>query len=102
MNALKQYIKKLSEEQKFLKDQRKSIYNKQARIMPAWQADCLHQANRHKLRLMYAAWGLMRGKSFEQTENMFPENDHPLWKYSKNIDSIIETYAEKVVCISEQ
>lgn len=101
MNALKQDIKKLSEEQKFLKDQRKSIYNKTVRTMPTWEADLKHQHNRINLRIMYAAWGLMRGKTFEQIENMYPENDHPLWKYYEDISRVIEQYAEKVVHISE-
>ena len=38
---------------------------------------------------MYAAYGLMRGKSFSQTENKYPEEEHPLNNYKRDIDKIL-------------
>ena len=54
---------------------------------------------KHELRLLYAAYGLLRGKSFSQTENHYSEENHPLNKYKSEIMSIVETYSdEKTVC----
>ncbi|NMC59744.1 MAG: hypothetical protein GYA51_10235 [Candidatus Methanofastidiosa archaeon] len=50
--------------------------------------------NGKKLRLMYAAYGLMRGKKFSQTENHYPEENHPLIQYIDQISKIIETYSK--------
>lgn len=53
----------------------------------------------HELRLLYAAYGLLRGKSFSQTENHYPEENHPLNKYKSEIMSIVDTYSdEETVC----
>jgi hypothetical protein len=41
---------------------------------------------------MYAAYGIARGKSFSQTENHYSEENHPLQKYQKTIDRILEKY----------
>ena len=41
---------------------------------------------------MYAAFGLMRGKSFSQTENKHSEEGHPLNKHRGTIDKIIASY----------
>ena len=55
---------------------------------------------KHELRLLYAAYGLLRGKSFSQTENHYPEENHPLNKYKKEIMSIVDNYSsdEETVC----
>lgn len=47
---------------------------------------------KHELRLLYAAYGLLRGKSFSQTENHYSEEDHPLNKYKDEIMQIVEQY----------
>jgi hypothetical protein len=89
---MKEDIRTKAEEQKFLKNQRKDVYIKGERKMPAKQAAYKHQTNREDLRIMYAVYGIARGKSFSQIENHFPEDGHPLQKYQKTIDRILEGY----------
>jgi len=89
MRTLKNEIKKLSEDQLYLKDQRKSDKNVGERKLQPWEAAMQHNVNRHKLRIMFAAYGLMRGKSFSQTENFYPEENHPLNEYKSQIDNLI-------------
>lgn len=89
---MKEDIKTKAEEQKFLKNQRKDIYIVGIRKMLAKDAAYKHQENRKKLRALYAAYGLSRGKSFSQIENHYPEENHPLNKLLWRIDKIMETY----------
>lgn len=89
---MKEDIKTKAEEQKFLKNQRKDVHIIGERKMSAKDATYKHMANREDLRIMYAAYGIARGKSFSQIENHFPEVDHPLQKYQKSIDRLLEKY----------
>jgi len=89
---MKEDIKTKAEEQKFLKNQRKDVHIIGERLIPAKDATYKHQINREDLRVMYAAYGIARGKSFSQTENHYPEVDHPLQKYQKGIDRLLEKY----------
>lgn len=94
INALKSDIKKLSEEQRFLRNQRKTVNIKGERTMEPWVAAMKHRANREKLRIMFAAYGLMRGKSLEQIEpNSSEENS--LKNSLPQISKVIETYNQK-------
>lgn len=92
MAIMKDDIKTLAEEQRFLKNQRKTEKIIGERKLSPWEAAYKHQDNRKKLRLMYAAYGLARGKSYSQTENNYPEENHPLIEYQKQIDNIINSY----------
>jgi hypothetical protein len=92
INALKSDIKKLSEEQKFLRNQRKAVHIKGERTMEPWVAAMKHRANREKLRIMFAAYGLMRGQSFSQIEKNHSEEEHPLNKFKININVLIDHY----------
>jgi hypothetical protein len=56
------------------------------------EAQWKHRANRHTLRIMYAAYGLARGKSFQQIENAHKEEPHPLEQYQEQIDKILDKY----------
>jgi len=89
---MKEDIKTKVEEQKFLKNQRKTIKIIGERVIPAKDATYKHQTNREDLRIMYAAYGIARGKSFSQIENHYPEENHPLQKYQKSIDRLLEKY----------
>jgi hypothetical protein len=89
---MKEDIKTKVEEQKFLKNQRKTVKIIGERVIPAKDATYKHQTNREDLRVMYAAYGLARGKSFSQIENHFPEENHPLQKYQGSIDRILGKY----------
>lgn len=100
METLKQTIKNLSSDQTFLKDQRKTVKIVGERKVQPWEATMKHASNREKLRILFAAYGLMKGKTFNQIENHYPEETHPLKQYQSQIDKIILQYAE-TVCSSE-
>jgi hypothetical protein len=89
MKTLKRKIKELSETQRYLKDQRKTDKIVGERKMQPWEATMQHWSNRETLRIMYAAYGVARGKSFSQIENHYPEEGHPLNYYKTQIDKII-------------
>lgn len=97
VNKLKSDIKELAEKQKFYRNQRKTEHIVGERKMPAWEATSAHRENRNKLRAMYAAYGLARGKSFSQIENHYPEDEHPLKKIQYQIDRILDKYKIKEV-----
>jgi hypothetical protein len=89
---MKEDIKAKVELQKFYKNQRKTVKIVGERKMPASEAWYKHYTNREDLRILYAAYGIARGKSFSQIENHYPEDNHPLQKYQKAIDRILEPY----------
>jgi hypothetical protein len=89
---MKADIKAKVEEQRFLKNQRKTVYIVGDRIIPANEAWYKHYTNREDLRILYAAYGLARGKCFSQIENHYSEAEHPLKKYQRSIDRITEKY----------
>lgn len=97
VRKMKADIKTKVEEQKFYKRQRKSdktIFKE--RVIPPREAQWKHQANRQTLRVMYAAYGLARGKHFSQIENTHKEDPHPLTQYQGQIDKILEKYTIEV------
>jgi len=89
---MKEDIKAKVELQKFYKNQRKTDKIVGERKMSAKDATYKHQANREDLRIMYAAYGIARGKSFSQIESHYPEENHPLQRFQKSIDRILEGY----------
>ena len=89
---MKDGIKKAVEIQKFYRNQRKTKHIVGERIMEAEDAAYKHQRNSNKLRIMYAAYGLARGKSFSHTENHYPEDTHPLKEYQYYIDKLLKEY----------
>ena len=93
IGKLKSDIKVLAEEQKFLRNQRKTVHIVGDRKIPASEATWKHSINRHKLRLMYAAHALMRGKTFSFVENKCSDDNHPLKKYEYDITMIINNYS---------
>lgn len=94
ISQLKSDIKKLAENQKFYRNQRKSVYIIGERKMTPSEAQFRHTVNSHELRLMYAAYGLMRGKTFNQVECHYSASEkHPLESYKLNIEKLIEKYS---------
>jgi hypothetical protein len=89
---MKEDIKSKVELQKFYKNQKKTVHIVGERKMEASKAWYKHYTNREDLRILYAAYGIARGKSFSQIENHYPEENHPLQKYLKTIDIILEDY----------
>lgn len=101
VSALKNDIKVLVEEQKSLKNFRKTANFKgsleERRKMEPWEASLRHSRNREKLRIMYAAYGLIRGKSFEEIEKRSNTAEpHPLNKFSTQITKLREHYLNVV------
>jgi hypothetical protein len=90
--TIKNEIKKLSENQKNLTNQRKTVHIKGERVMEAWQADYQHSENRHELRMLYAAYAVMKGKTFEEIEPKNKPNKLPLSQYKNSIDKLVEKY----------
>lgn len=101
IKRIKEDIKELVEKQKFFKNQRKTINLKEDRVISPSEATWKHQLNREKLRCMYAAYGLSRGKTFSQIENNHIEENHPLFKYLDKISLILSKYKEKKVVVEE-
>jgi hypothetical protein len=93
---MKADIKNMVEKQKFYKNQRKTENLVGERKISPSEATWKHTTNREDLRIMYAAYGLARGKSFSQTENKYPEENHPLNQYQGTIDRFLKYYTEKV------
>jgi hypothetical protein len=89
---LKEDIKAIAAMQKFYRNQRKAVHVVGERKLPAKEAGEKYDANKEKLRAMYAAYGLGRGHAFSVTENHYPEVGHPLEKIKYRIDKIISNY----------
>ena len=92
VKAMKADIKKMVEEQKFYRNQRKTVHLVGERVITPSEAQWKHGSNREKLRLMYAAYGIVRGKSLQQIENNHKEDVHPLEQYIDIINDRIEKY----------
>jgi hypothetical protein len=106
-------IAELEKKQKELKPQRKTVYGpKDATVSPYEAADAV-KSNKHYLRMMYAAYGLMRGKGFSQTESAAKplkwgeyyegtyvskelDGKHPLCLYLDSINDYLEQYGYKL------
>lgn len=59
---IKNEIKRLSEEQVFLKNQRKTVKFVGERKIDSYEAVLKHQSNRELLRHLFEAYSLIRGK----------------------------------------
>lgn len=92
IEQIKNDIKSLVEKQKFYRNQRKEVYIIGNREITTNEATYLHRLNGHKLRLLYAAYGILRDKSFSQTENHYPEDNHPLNSFKLEIDKLVDKY----------
>lgn len=89
-------IAELEKKQKNLKEQRKTKYCTVERTMPAEEAQWRVVPTSEKLRIMYAAYGLMRGRKFSQIENKvskdWKESYHPLADYIPDIQEYLIKY----------
>lgn len=95
IDLLKKIIKEKSENQKFYKSQRKTVKLVGERKISPDEARWKHTNNRHSLRILYAAYGLLKGKKFSQIENFYPEENHPLNNFKNDIEKIINGLSEK-------
>lgn len=106
VRKMKEDIKAMVEQQRFYVDQRKTVNRKGEYKMSPSEAQWKHRANRQALRLMYAAYGLARGKSLVQIEpdskwekvylDSTYDECHPLRKYQQQIDKILDKYKIEV------
>ena len=94
--SMKEDIKEMVVKQKFYKNQRRTEKLVGERKMSPSDATYKHAQNREDLRVMYAAYGLARGKSFSQVENKYPEENHPLNAYQRSIDRVTDGYKIQV------
>jgi len=89
---IKADIKELSNKQVEFKKQRKTVYLKVKRTIEPNIATSNVTVYKEKLRLMYAAYGLIKGKMFSQIENHYEEENHPLKEFTAEINKISEKY----------
>jgi len=73
---LKAKIKDLSSNQRYLKDQSKSKFNKFERKVSYLEAQYYHRTRRAELRLLYITLGLLRGKTLKEMEEIYSPLDH--------------------------
>lgn len=94
---LKEDIKKLVEEQKYLKDQRKTVHIKGERKMEPWQATMRHAQNREDLSIMYAALLVLKGWSIDEAAKAHLSKCFD-WYYDRlkgQIQELIDEYKVK-------
>lgn len=92
---LREEIAALEKEQVNMKAQRKTVNLKVERTVDPYSAYMRVLSNREKLRVMYAAYGLMRGKRFNQVENHWVNNNneiHPLYGLASQINNVLNKY----------
>lgn len=92
---LREEIAALEKKQVEMKAQRKTVNLKVKRTVDPYSAAMNVLSNREKLRVMYAAYGLMRGKRFNQVENRWDTNNndnHPLYGLASQINKILNKY----------
>ena len=73
-NELKNQIKSLAEEQKFLKNQKKTVYIKGERKIDPYIASLKHWSNRNKLSELYMKYGILRGLEPERIDKNYKIN----------------------------
>lgn len=96
VKKMKADIKQMVETQKFYKNQRRTVKLVGERVITPSEAAWKHKSNRDMLRLMYAAYGIARGKSLQQIENNHKEDVHPLEEYRDIINDRIDRYKIQV------
>ena len=96
ISKLKEEIKKLSTNQKFFKEQRKTVNIKNKRIIEPWEANYKHNINREKLSIMYATLLVLNGFSLKEATNMhLSKKDNYIFETNKNkVYKILNSYKE--------
>ena len=100
---IKAEIKGISRNQRVYKNQRRTEKIEGERTMSPDKASALHIVNRDDLRFKYAAYGYARGRSFNQTENCYPEKNHPLNGFKMGIERYLKVFVmpEEVIEVVE-
>lgn len=95
IKSMREEIAALEKVQKNTKEQRKTVNFHGERTMHHWVATEQAKQNKQTLRAMYAAYGLLRGKKFNETENkakLLNDGTHPLTQYLPEINDFLEKY----------
>lgn len=92
---LKESIKKASEKQKFYKDQRKYVYNKLPREISPDEASWKHSANRRILRIMFAAYAVMRGKNISDVDQLRFEQEWMKNEFKHSVNMMVESFEKE-------
>lgn len=96
---MKASIKSLSEKQRALKTQRKTIKLVGKRWMEASDAVYKHAQNRMELSAMYVAYGIMRGKDLNEMKDLHltkkEENVYYMASLSRDVDKYLKDYKLK-------
>ena len=90
--AFKNYIKSIAEEQQPLKNQGRTEKLVGKRTMSPSEATMKHFYNREKLRVLYAAYGILKGKKYSEIENHYPDENHPLQQYERSIERVLKEH----------
>jgi len=84
LKPVKDLIKTYVDNQKLYKDQRKSVYNKLKRTIDFQEAADRAFWNAKELRVFYAAYGLLRGKTLSQVEQNYTGDTTYFEKHGRN------------------
>ena len=114
-------IAEVEKEQKTIKPQRKTVHFEGERTLSPIEAYWKVRNNKYDLRIMYAAYNLLRGKNFEITEknakpinleeyyklhgytpNKKYEGKHPLTMELDEIDKFLNEYGYKIPSVDEE
>ena len=118
---LRSNIAELEKEQRITKINRKTVnfekYGMERTMSPFTAQERVKEIS-HELRLKYAAYGLLRGKTFAQVENkqrpleywdaygrgvgVEERKIHPLYNYASTINSILEEYGYEMPYETEE
>ena len=92
LSPLKNQIKELAVNQRSLKNQRKTVKFVGVRTMEPEHAAYKVFKNKEELRIMYAAYGILRGKDFSQIENGKTLDDVPIWRFKEKVNDLVNKY----------
>jgi hypothetical protein len=93
---LKSEIKELAEKQSSLKNQRKTVKLVGERTMEPWLAALNHHGNRAKLRAMYAAYAILRGKDPSVIDSGKFESEYDEDRFKTSVENILIKYQKGV------
>ena len=88
-------IKKLSEGQKELRNQRKTVNFSGVRKMEPWRAAMDHRHNRAKLRAMYSAYAILRGQSPSEIDSGKFETPWDESNFKTSVNEMLTTYTKE-------
>lgn len=98
VEKLREVIKELVNDQKYYKDQRKTVKIQGQRKLQPWEATMKHYHNRKELSVMYAALLVLRGWSEDDAANAHISKKDESWTFDKmksRISDVIDQYKEE-------